>query len=189
MPTAMKKTTKFSRKRRGGGERINLGFIHVINNSRGYTSELMPGFEMAGSTAQTLLKAEMEIRSAAVDLMEHRRPLNPDQSFDILSDALGVAVIRALEIEGNEEKNPLLPILMAGSLALGRSIERFNRSGAWGMDAAGKPDLAAAVDVFEEIIRNSTPAQMINARRERERVITKMYEESKARQQKEKATC
>lgn len=183
----MKKTTKFSRKRKGGGERINLEFIHVIKNSREYTSELIPGFEMAGSTEKTLMNAEMEIRSAAVDLMEHRRPLNPDQSFDLLSDALGCAVIRALEIEGNEDKNPFLPILMAGSLALGRSIERFNRSGSWGMDATGKPELASAVEVFVEIIKNSTPAQMIAARREREKVITKLYEESKTRQQKEAA--
>lgn len=172
----MKKTTKYSRKRAPGYAYNSAQFLNVIDRCRQYTDEPIIGGMVKEGTATAADKAELRTRAAATDLMDHNRPLDPEEAFDVLSHALGVSIIRAIQIEPVEEKNPALPILKAGTQAVERSIARYQTSGAWGMDAAGKLDLADAIDVYVQILRSSSPAQMTKAADERAKIIQAMYE-------------
>lgn len=177
----MKKTTKYSRKRKAGHTYNGAEFLNAIDRCKTYSSEIAPGGLVTQGTATAADKAEMLVLAAAKDLIEHCKPTDPERAFDVLSHALGVSVIRAIQIESSEAKNPALPILKAWTDALQRSIKRYQDSGAWGMDAQGKADLADAIDVYSQILRSSSPAQMEKATQERVKIIKRMY----ARQQKE----
>lgn len=171
----MKKTSKYSRKRAAGYSYNAATFLNVIDRCRTYTDEPIIGGMVQDGTATAADKAELRARSAAKDLIDHAKPIDPEEAFDVLSHTLGVSVIRAIQIEPVEEKNPALPILKAGTLAVERSIARYQSTGAWGMDAPGKLDLADAIDVYVQILRSSSPDQMAKATDERARIITAMY--------------
>jgi hypothetical protein len=181
----MKKTTKYSRKRAAGHTFNAAQFLNVIDRCRTYTDEPIIGGIVKEGTATAANKAELRTQAAARDLIDHNKPLDPEQAFDVLSHALGVSIIRAIQIEPVEEKNPALPILKAGTQAVERSIARYQRDGSWGMDATGKLDLADAIDVYVQILRSSSPAQMTKATDERTRIIQAMY--ARHKQQKENA--
>lgn len=171
----MKKTSKYSRKRAAGYSYNAAQFLNVIDRCRTYTDEPIIGGMVQEGTATAADKAELRTQAAANDLINHIKPIDPEEAFDVLSHALGVSVIRAIQIEPVEEKNPALPILKAGTLAVERSIARYQSTGAWGMDAPGKLDLADAIDVYVQILRSSSPAQMAKATNERARIIQAMY--------------
>lgn len=164
-----RKTSLYSRKRRAGYTFNGAEWLNVAQRCRTYSSEsIIPGIE---GTEPAVVKAEMLVRDALAALLEHVRPLDPERTFDILSHALGVAVIRALQIMPDEARNPALPILKAGGDALVRAIARYQDAGAWGMDGAGRQPLIDSVDVYAEILRNSSPAQMAKATDERIRIL------------------
>lgn len=170
----MKKTTAYAKKRRRQGSIYNAGeWLNAIQRCRQYTDEPIPGSELEG-TQDAATKAELLVRQALDDLMNHRRSADCEQEFDRLAHAVGVAMIRALQIESDEAKNPAIPILKAGTLALKRAIERFRANGAWGLDGPGRIELPDAIDVYAEILRNSSPAQMQHATDERLKIILNM---------------
>ena len=171
----MKKTTKYARKRAAGHTYNSAEFLNAIDRCRTYTDEPIIGGMVKEGTATAANKAELRTQAAAKDLMEHTKPLDPEQAFDVLSHALGVSIIRAIQIQPVEEKNPALPILKAGTQAVERSIARYQKHGLWGMDAPGKLDLADAIDVYVQILRSSSPAQMTKAADERTKIIQAMY--------------
>lgn len=175
----MKKTTKYSRKRKAGHTFNGAEFLNAIDRCKTYSHEIAPGGLVTQGTATAADKAEMQVLAASKDLIEHRKPVDPERAFDLLSHALGVSVIRAIQIEHCESKNPALPILKAGTDALQRSIKRYQDSGAWGMDAKGKGELADAIEVYSQILRSSSPAQMEKATQERVKIIKRMYAREK----------
>lgn len=173
----MKKTTAYARKMRRQGATYNGGeWLNAIQRCRTYTDEPIPGSGLEGTqTAAT--KAELLVRQALDDLTNHRRPADCEMEFDRLSHAVGVAMIRALQIEPDEAKNPAIPILKAGTEALRRAIARYNAAKSWGLDGLGRTELPDAIDVYAEILRNSSPAQMAKATDERLKIIRRMAAE------------
>lgn len=164
-----RKTSLYSRKRRPGHTFNGAEWLNVVQRSRTYTADVpIPG---VGGTESAAVKAEMLVRDALAALLDHARPLDPEHAFDILSHALGVAIIRALQIQPDEGRNPALPILKAGTAALVRAIERYQDTDAWGMDGPGRLPLINAIDTYAEILRSSSPAQMAKATDERLRIL------------------
>jgi hypothetical protein len=170
-----RKTSKYSRKRAAGHTYNGAQFLNIIDRCRPYTDDPIIGGIVKDGTAGIANKAELLTREAARDLIEHNQTVDPERAFDLLSHALGVSVIRAIQIEPVEEKNPALPILKAGTEAVQRSIARYQRDGSWGMDARGKIELAEAIEIYAQILHSSSPAQMAKATDERIRIIQGMY--------------
>ncbi|MBX9612463.1 MAG: hypothetical protein K2X51_12650 [Burkholderiales bacterium] len=164
-----RKTSPYSRKRQAGHSYNGAEWLNAIQRSRPYTAETpIPGFFGTESAA---VKAEILVRDALDTLLCHRAPLNAEHAFDLLAHALGVSVIRALQIEPHEARNPAIPILRDGSDALVRAIDRHQKTGAWGLDGPGRAALVDAVDAYAEILRHSSPAQMEHATSERMRIL------------------
>lgn len=169
----MRKSSTYARKRRMNPIYNGAEFLNAIQRSRPYTDEELPGGHR-GDTITAANRAELLVRDAAHSLITHQRPLDPEHGFDVLAHAMGVATIRALQIQPDEANNPALPILKEGTLALKRSIVRYRESNAWGMDAQGKTALADAVDVYAEILHASSPAQMAKATAERLKILARV---------------
>lgn len=172
--------SKYSNKRKAAHSFDGAAFLSVIDRCRAYTDEPIIGGIVQDGTASIANKAELATRAAASDLINHVKPLDPERAFDLLSEAIGVSAIRAIQIEQAEAKNPALPTLKAGTEALQRSIARYQRDGSWGMDATGKIDLAESIEIYAQILHSSSPAQMKKASDERVKIVQRMY----ARQQK-----
>ncbi|MDF3821677.1 hypothetical protein P3G55_17365 [Leptospira sp. 96542] len=164
-----RKTTAYSRKRRPGHVYNAAAWLNTIQ--RVQTFGEAPAMPILLTTADACMKAELLVRDALDGLLNHARPEDCDRAFNILAHALGVAVIRSLQIQPDEAANPALAILLEGNAALTRAIARFEASGAWGLDGAGREPLMAAVDVYADILRNSSPAQITKATDERLRIL------------------
>jgi hypothetical protein len=171
----MKKMSRYSRKRMapGRGTYNGAAWLNTIQAARAYSNEVIPGGWVEGTeTAST--KALLLVRDALTSLNSHVRPTDCELVFDRLAHAVGVAMIRALQIEPDEQKNPAIPILKDGTQALTRAIERYKNAGAWGLDALGRPALLDAIEVYAEILNHSSPAQMTKATDMRIQIIEGM---------------
>lgn len=58
--------------------------------------------------------------------------------------------------------------------ALGRTLERWHRTGQWGLDGPAIVELKDAVSLFEEVLLASSPNQMIEAERTHKRWLELM---------------
>ena len=171
----MRKTSAYARKRRAHGiKTFNAAeWVNTIQRCAQYGSlDTVAGFDC--NTESAAIKAETGVIGALESLTAHTPPADVQRLFDVLAHALGVSMIRALQIEADEAKNPAIPILKAGTEALRRSIERWNTGKRFGLDADGHQTLPPAIEVYREILRNSSPAQMVKATKERERIIERM---------------
>ena len=168
----MKKISKYAAKRRANGNLHTYNgaeWMNVIQrcNTYGEKPEI-PGFVDTTIAAQ---KSMLLVREALDGLMTCTIPDDPEHAYDALAHALGVAIIRAIQIDPDTENNPALPILQAGNQALTRAIERWEHHESWGLDGLGRVDLLEAIEVYEEILRNSSPAQMTKAMDERIKIL------------------
>ena len=173
----MRKTSAYARKRKQTPVcTFNAAaFLNSIERCRPYSErdDFMESF--GGShAASAALRAELLVRDAASSLITHQRPENPEHAFDVLAHALGVSIIRALQIQPDEASNPALPPLQQGTLAVQRSIKRYRDTNAWGMDAKGKEDLAVAIEIYAEILQASSPVQMAKATEERQKILLRV---------------
>lgn len=166
----MKKTSTYARKRRRLGPVVQFNgaaWMNTIAAVRSYDEGDAPaGIESSKSAAD---QCETMARMALQGLLDARTPLDPEHDHDVLAHALGVTVIRALQIQPLD--NPLLPVLHAGTEALKRSVRRHRDSGAWGLDGPGRQALTEAVDVYAQVLRASSPAQMAKATDERMKIL------------------
>lgn len=166
-----RKTTAYARKRlRQNAHTFNgAEWANVVQRCRVFTDEpIVPGLGWGENGAT---KADILVTDALNSLLAHETPADVERNFDLLAHALGVAAIRALQINPDQANNPALPILRAGSDALERAIDRYQRIGKWGLDGPGRLALPDAVDVYREILHASSPAQMEKATEERIRVL------------------
>lgn len=167
----MKKLSKYAAKRRRGHLHTFNGaeWLNAIQRCNTYGERPdLPGFVDATTALQ---RAMLIVREALDSLMTCTMPENPEHAYDALAHALGVAIIRALQIDPDTENNPAMPILQAGNRALLRAQERYEQHNAWGLDGPGRVDLLAAIEAYEEILRNSSPAQMAKATDERIKIL------------------
>ena len=128
----------------------------------------LPGFV---DTTEAAIKSQLIVREAMDSLMTCTIPEDPESAYDALAHALGVAIIRALQIDSDVDNNAALPILQAGNQALTKAIERWEQKGSWGLDGPSRTDLLAAIETYEAILQNSSPAQMVKATEERMKVL------------------
>lgn len=165
----MKKLSKYAAKRRAGHEINRAEWMNAIQrcNQYGQMPDVPGFFDTAGAAQKSMLI----VREALDGLMTCTQPDDPEHAYDALEHALGVAIIRAIQIDQDTEHNPALPILQAGNQALTRAIERWEQNDAWGLDGLGRIDLPAAIDAYEEILKNSSPAQMSKATDERIKIL------------------
>ncbi|MNY35119.1 hypothetical protein D3C86_1695040 [compost metagenome] len=81
-----------------------------------------------------------------------------DDMFDRLAACINVGLVRAEQID---------PVCVAPMVAARDALIRCDgirgRHGRYGFDGPGLQAVAAALDVYEEILRNSTPQQMAEA--------------------------
>jgi len=163
----MKKTTTYARNRRHNGGAYNgAEWMNTINRVRSFDDDPLPGFH---ETKDAASKSEVLVRIALQSLLDCVPPKDTEHAYDLLAHSLGVTVIRALQIQPID--NPILPVLKAGSDAVERSIARFEKTGAWGLDGPGRGDLVDAVDIYATVLNSSSPAQMMKATDERMKIL------------------
>ena len=61
--------------------------------------------------------------------------------------------------------------LAAGTAAVRRAIARYEGSAAWGLDGPGRQELQDAIDIYADVLRASSPAQMAQATQVRMRLL------------------
>lgn len=156
----MRKTSVYARKRRHLGPVVTFNaaaWMNTIALHRPYDEPTdAAGIE---GTADTADHCEMLVRMAAQGLIDGNRPPSPEHDFNMLAHALGVTAIRLNQIDPSND-NPALPGLVAGTAAVARAIERYNKSQAWGVDGLGRADLPDAIEIYASVLRASSPAQM-----------------------------
>jgi len=141
-------------------------WINTFQRCRGYPDEPIPGAFNAdgGQTITAARGAALRVRAAFDNIKTSQVPGDDTEPHDMLAHALGVAWLRAIDIAGTDAStNPMLPIIQAGTDAVLRMAERKRRLNVWGLDGPGITQVAEALDVYEEILMNSSPAQMAAA--------------------------
>jgi hypothetical protein len=149
-----------------GGTFNGAEWINTFQRCRGYTDEPIPGAFNAdgGQTITAARGAALRVRAAFDNIKTSQVPGDDTEPHDMLAHALGVAWLRAIDIAGTDAStNPMLPIIQAGTDAVLRMAERKRRLNVWGLDGPGITQVAEALDVYEEILMNSSPAQMAAA--------------------------
>jgi hypothetical protein len=171
--TEVRKTTAYARKIRRTGPGFNgAAWMNTMERCRPYTDEpILPCFQPAG-TLSAAVKSALVVREAFETLRTGEDSTGSGDPWDILAHAVDVGTIRAIEIAGNDpDKNPMLPIMLKANAALKRIRERHDRLGKWALDGSAVVELRAAMDVYQEILMASSPAQMSKAAEVRMSVI------------------
>lgn len=166
----MKKTSSYARKRRHIGPVVTFNgaeWLNTVNAARSYSEAPVSCLH---STKPAATRAELVVQLALQGLLDGKKPSDPERDHDLLAHALGITVIRALQIQP-DESNPMLHVLADGTDALKRSIARFEASGAWGMDGPGRLQLVEAVDLYAQVLHLSSPSQMAKATEERLKIL------------------
>jgi len=85
-----------------------------------------------------------------------------DDAYTI-SNAINDTAIRSWGLEDEDAANAAGPIANAAIHAMRRCGERYKKLGKLGLDGPGIADVAAGIDLYEQLVRLSTPAQMLAA--------------------------
>jgi hypothetical protein len=165
-----RKTTAYARKRAArerhpGAHQVsdaNLMWITVIERNRPFDdAPVVPG--ITEPTGVNAVAATLMVRDALNDLLHHRVAPDDCRPADLLSHAIDMAHIRALQIQPDETNNPALPTLLAAKAVMHQVRQRRVRLGAWGLAGPEREPLLAAIDIYEEVLKASSPNQMARA--------------------------
>lgn len=150
-------------------------WLNAIQRVRPYdVDEAIPGTWLpdGGQTRDAATLVALRVRAAFDRLRLGEVPPDDAEPHDILAQVLGVSWLRALDIAGPDAaRNPMVPIIQGGLDALRRTSERHARLHAWGLDGPAIQQLADALDVYDEILMKSSPAQMTAATDRRLRLL------------------
>lgn len=166
-----RKISKYSAKRRApGGEMFNgAAFLNTLQSCRSYTDEQIPGSGLPGTQVAADV-AMAKVRSAYDRIRDGLTPTNDMEDFDLIAHALGVALVRAEEIAGVDyEANLMMVPITLASLAMTRCADRWGRTARWGFDGPALNEVLMGIEIYEEIVRNSSALLMTRACDERER--------------------
>lgn len=105
-----------------------------------------------------LMRLELPIRMSFESL---RSGQGVESDFHDLAAAINVAMVRSEQIDPLCEQTAL-----AARDALMRCWHRYQRSGVFGFDGPALAEIEAGIDLHEQLIRLSTPLQMVQALRE-----------------------
>lgn len=168
----MRKTSAYARKRAHLGPMVTFNgaeWMNTINRVR--SNSEAPPHAFLGN-AEAAMRSEVVVRKALQTLLDCSLPDDPEHEHEVLAHALGVSLIRALQIQPLD--NPMLPILKSGTDALRRAINRYANARTWGLDGEGRIALMEAIDLYAQILHMSSPAQMDKATQERIAVLLNM---------------
>ncbi|MEG0922007.1 MAG: hypothetical protein RSD57_12375 [Comamonas sp.] len=127
------------------------------------------GSNLSDYALQVRTRSINNVQAAMLRLTER----STDQIDDvmILSEALGVSSIRAIEIAGPDEStNPVLKALHDGQRALHSVVKRHGKWGEWEMLELEHDAVSLGIEWYVDIITNSTPQQMEGAMKTRLRM-------------------
>ena len=109
-------------------------------------------------TADELLRLELPIRMSFEAL---RSGQGTESDFHDLCAAVNTTMVRSEAVDPLCEQTAI-----AARDALMRCWHRHQRTGRWGFDGPALLEVEAGISLHEELVRNSTPLQMIEAMRE-----------------------
>lgn len=164
-----------------GGTFNGAEWLNTFQRCRGYTDETIPGAFNAdgGQTITAARGAALRVRAAFDNIKTGQVPGDDTEPHDMLAHALGVSWLRAIDIAGTDAStNPMLSIIKAGTDAVLRMAERKRRLNVWGLDGPGLVQVAEALDVYEEILMNSSPSQMADAAEKRAKLLRGMAQKN-----------
>lgn len=165
----MRKLSAYARKIRRQGETAQFyqaaQWLNTIQACRNFSDESPDWSGLAGNVGAAN-EALLSIRNALDDMLHHR--INPDnpEPYELLAHAVDVAHIRYLQIQPTHD-NPVTPPLLEAKAALSEMRQRRERTGRWGLAGPERAVLAHAIDLYEEVLLASSPAQMNKAARMR----------------------
>lgn len=167
----MRKMSAYARKmqRNPALGRYNAAeFLNTIQKCRQYTDEPMPGSWKPG-TADIANKVLGEIREALTRIKDGQ--VKPDETdpFDLLAHAIGVALTRTHRIGG--DKSAAYETLGLAKIAMESIKARWQRINQWGATRVEQIALDDAIDLYETILTNSSPAQMAQATDDRMAIL------------------
>ena len=170
----MRKTTAYSRKRMHTGQRYNpMAPINAIIYSRQYTDEPIPGLEY-GKTQADLDRSRNEVNRVNGLLARGAWGEDGGTHFNLLAEALGITLIRCLEIAGDKQ-NEHTEAVRQGSMALKSINERFERLGKWGATREEQIAISDALLVYEAILQASSPKQIQHALEQRLKALAERF--------------
>lgn len=89
------------------------------------------------------------------------------EHWDAMAELLNEAAVRSEQIEGG--KDQLLPTITAAMSALNRAKDRMKAGKSFLLDGEGLKVLPQAIAIYDEILLNSSPKQMMDAAQEVQR--------------------
>ena len=141
---------------------MNTTYRNASHGKRRFVADPMTMFrtmqKIEPFTAAELLRLELLIRLSFEAL---RTGKGTESDFHDLAAAVNTAMVRS------EAVSPLCEMTaVAARDALMRAWHRFERTGKLGFDGPALLEVEAGISLHEELIRNSSPLQMVEAMRE-----------------------
>lgn len=94
-----------------------------------------------------------------------------DKEYQRVASALNMAAIRTEQIAGNDDA---VQVLQAASHAMLDCLRIKHAHGRYGLTGPAREAIKDGIDLYETILRGSTPRQMYDAERELERALRKI---------------
>jgi len=109
-------------------------------------------------TPEELLRLELPIRMSFEALKSGK---GVESDFHDIAAAINCTMVRSEEVDPMCEYTAI-----AARDALMRTWHRWEKTGKWGFDGPALAEVEAGIDLHEQLIRLSTPGQMVKAMRE-----------------------
>ena len=109
-------------------------------------------------TTDELLRLELPIRISFEALKSGK---GVESDFHDIAAAINATIVRSEQVDPLCEQTAI-----AARDALMRCWHRHERTGVWGFDGPALHEVEAGIDLHEQLIRMSTPLQMVQAMRE-----------------------
>lgn len=159
-----RKTSTYARKRKATGGQYDSGaWVSTVQRCRPYAAESLEHLVIA-DTMPAATKSMIKVREAYVSIKQRQTAPANTHDFDLLTHAMAVSTIRAIQIAGADlDQNPLLQTVVPANAALRRLLERRRATGVWGFDGPAIEEVAQAIEIYETIISAGTPGDMLSA--------------------------
>jgi hypothetical protein len=167
----VRKLSAYARKMRRTGKEVFNGaeFLNAIERCRPYTDEPIIGSKLPGNGIAAKDMRET-VRGALEKLLTGEIPPDDTTNYDTLAHAVGVSIVRTHEMGG--DKTTALDILGQAKIAMELVLSRWKRLNKWGATRIEQIAIEDAIEVYETILRASSPRQMANATRKRMDILT-----------------
>ena len=159
-----RKTSTYARKRKASlGQFDDGAWVSLVQRCRPYAAESLAHMGIA-DTMTAATSSMLRVREAYTSIKGRMTPPENTSDFDLLTHAMAVSTIRAIQIAGADvEHNDALQIIVPANAALRRLLERRRKTGVWGFDGPALEEVAAAIDVYDTIVTAGSPGDMLSA--------------------------